>query len=72
MMALARETESSPGHRVLVHKCQCGAWASFGRGVKLRQALDARDIRLAGDWTCGPDGCRLAGDSPLATEGGAA
>jgi len=72
MMAVARETESSPGHRVLVHKCQCGAWAPFGRGVNLRHALDLRDIKLAGDWTCGPDGCRAAISLPRAAEGGAA
>lgn len=54
----AHTIEASPGNRVLVHWCQCGAWGAFGRGVNLRAALDRRDVKLAGDWTCGPDGCR--------------
>lgn len=42
-MTRAREVESSPGHRVLVHWCRCGGWAAFGRGVTLRRALACPD-----------------------------
>lgn len=54
----ARSVESSPNHRVLIHYCTCGVWASFGSGANLLSALHRRDVSLAGEWTCGPKGCR--------------
>lgn len=57
-----RSVESAPGVRVLVFTCDgCGAPASFGRGVNIRAALATTDVKLAGEWTCGPEGCARKG-----------
>ena len=50
----ARSVETAPGHRVMIFTCEtCGAPASFGEGVNLREALSSGDVTRAGRWFCG-------------------
>lgn len=50
----ARMQKLGTGALVLVATCEtCGRPANFGDGVNMRQAIEAKDGKLAGRWFCG-------------------
>lgn len=48
-----RSVESSPGHRVLEFRCDCGDYAVVGEGCNIRAAMNTKDVKRAGTWYCG-------------------